>query len=273
MSYPGGKQVSGVYQKIINLQPPHDTYVEPLLGSGTIMRLKKPAARNIGIDNDENALGSFTAQNGGTDGVTLHHGDAFAFLKRHPFTAKDLIYCDPPYRHETRSKTDMYRDEWPKADHVRFLDIITELPCMVMISGYWTELYAEKLKDWNSISYMTMTRGGYQKEEWLWFNYPFPTALHDYSYLGEDYRERENIKKRNTRMIAKLKALPLLERQAMLSAIDEARPHLIPPDQAGSVGNFPDLTAINGGAVSNSEDPTAINNGAAFRPLPAKKAV
>lgn len=222
MSYPGSKNGSGVYQTIINLQPPHDTYIETFLGEGAIMRLKKPAARNIGIDNDQNALRSFTAKNGGTKGITLHHGDGFAFLKRHPFTGKELVYCDPPYHHETRSKTDVYRDEWSIPDHENFLDIAVELPCMVMISGYWTELYAEKLRGWNTTSYWSMTRGGYQKQEWLWYNYPEPTALHDYSYLGKDYRERERIKKKKERLIAKFQKMDILEQQALLSALEEA---------------------------------------------------
>ena len=34
MSYPGGKNGAGVYQKIINLMPPHDRYFEPLGGRG-----------------------------------------------------------------------------------------------------------------------------------------------------------------------------------------------------------------------------------------------
>ena len=31
--------------------------------------------------------------------------------------------------------------------------------------------------------------------EYLWCNYPAPMALHDYRYLGKDFRERERIKR------------------------------------------------------------------------------
>jgi DNA adenine methylase len=50
MVYPGGKNGAGVYQTIINLMPPHDVYIEPFLGGGAIMRQKRPALLNIGLD-------------------------------------------------------------------------------------------------------------------------------------------------------------------------------------------------------------------------------
>ena len=50
MTYPGGKAGAGVYQRIINQIPPHDVYVEPFLGDGALLRRKRPAGRNIGIE-------------------------------------------------------------------------------------------------------------------------------------------------------------------------------------------------------------------------------
>jgi DNA adenine methylase len=44
--------------------------------------------------------------------------------------------------------------------HMALLDIITALPCRVMISSHWTKLYAEALGDWNSVSFQAMTRAG-----------------------------------------------------------------------------------------------------------------
>jgi hypothetical protein len=43
MTYPGGKNGTGTFQKIINQMPPHDVYIEAFLGSGAVMRLKRPA--------------------------------------------------------------------------------------------------------------------------------------------------------------------------------------------------------------------------------------
>ncbi len=106
-------------------------------------------------------------------------------------------------------------------DHRRLLRVIREIPARVLISGYWSKMYATTLRDWNCITFEAMTRGGHSNE-WLWFNYPTPTALHDYRYLGSNFRERERINRKKRRWTERLKRMPLLERQALLSAIAAA---------------------------------------------------
>lgn len=54
--YPGGKSGSGVAQRIINLMPPHQVYIEPFLGGGSVLRYKLPAQINIGIDRDPTVI-------------------------------------------------------------------------------------------------------------------------------------------------------------------------------------------------------------------------
>lgn len=55
--------------------------------------------------------------------------------------------------------------------------------------------------------------------EHLWMNYPEPIALHDYRYLGADYRQRERITRKIKRWQRKLANMPTLERQALLAAM------------------------------------------------------
>ena len=45
-------------------------------------------------------------------------------------------------------------------------------------------------------------------------------ALHDYRYLGEGFRERERIKRKKTRWVKRLDRMPMLEKRALLSAIE-----------------------------------------------------
>lgn len=45
MSYPGGKNASGLPQWIVAAQPTHTVYCEPFLGHGAVMRNKPPALR------------------------------------------------------------------------------------------------------------------------------------------------------------------------------------------------------------------------------------
>lgn len=184
---------------------------------------------NIGIDLDAAVIARFddaagtTATNG--DARTrfrFQQGDGLVFLASYPFTGAELAYCDPPYMHETRGRTDLYRFEMDDRQHAALLDIVKHLPCRVMLSGYWTQRYADALKDWNTVSFEAMTRAGRTATEWLWFNFPEPVALHDYQYLGENFRERERIKRKKQRWVNRLHTMPTLERRALLAAIGEA---------------------------------------------------
>jgi DNA adenine methylase len=249
MVYPGGKNGAGVYQTIINLMPPHDVYIEPFLGGGAILRQKRPARVNIGIDLDAAVIATFNEAAGNTaisgdarSRFQFRQGDGLAFLRSYPFTGSELVYCDPPYMHETRGRTDLYRFEMDDRQHAALLAMIKALPCRVMISGYWTRRYAAALKEWNATSFEAMTRGGRTATEWLWFNFPEPVALHDYRYLGADFRERERIKRKKQRWVNRLHTMPTLERRALLNAITEAwKLELAPPQTA-----MPCSTAENG---------------------------
>jgi DNA adenine methylase len=230
MAYPGGKNGSGVYQKIINQMPLHSIYIEPFLGHGAIMRLKRPAISSIGIDADSDVISAWhsTASLGSVPpNLTLLQGDAIAWLASH---AKDgdmintstLIYLDPPYLISTRRQhRPIYLCELSEKDHERLLSIIKDLPCMVMISGYWSHMYAKALKDWRTVTFTARTRGGSIAHEWLWMNFSEPIRLHDYQFLGDNFRERERIKRKRQRWERRLKAMPALERYAILSSIAE----------------------------------------------------
>ncbi len=215
MKYPGGK--GGAYQRYINLMPPHDVYIESHLGGGAIMRYKRAAKRNIGIKIDPSVIGVWTERD--QIDLELIHGDAITFLKSYRYTGKELIYCDPPYLRQTRKKHyPIYKYEYTEEQHIELLNVIKSIACRVMISGYESPLYTEFLKNWYTHSFESKTHHG-MATEWIWMNYAPPVELHDYRYLGNTFRERERIKNKSKRWIARLKSMPVLERQALLSAI------------------------------------------------------
>lgn len=216
--YPGGK--GGVFQRLINLMPPHEVYIETHLGGGAIMRNKRPAMRNIGIEIDPKVIRMWAAS--GPINFELIHGDAITFLKSYRFTGKELVYCDPPYLRETRKKYyPLYKYEYTCEQHVEFLEVIKSFPCKVMISGYKSKLYEESLESWETYSFQATCHHGVATE-YIWMNYPSPVELHDYSYLGDTFRERERIKRKSERWIRRLNTIPILERQALLSAISDS---------------------------------------------------
>lgn len=224
-SYPGGKNGAGIYQRLINLMPPHECYIEAFLGSGAILRRKKPAARNIGIDVDAGVIARW--DDGGREDLVFINTDAVEWLKaRITPTAQTglrgtLIYCDPPYMGRTRCrpKRALYRHELLSTGaHEELLQILTTIPAMVMISGYRCRLYDRMLTGWQRVDYQAMTRGG-TKPECVWINYAPPTELHDYRFLGEDFHDRCRIGRKIARWSRRLAALPPLERAAIIAAL------------------------------------------------------
>lgn len=222
ISYPGGKGGSGVVQQIINQIPPHRVFISPFFGHCRVTLAKRPAEITIGLDADMDVVAYWESQ--GLGGC-VQHGDALAFLGQYDFKGDEFVYCDPPYLFDVRSsKERIYAAEFGLLDqHVALLALLKTLPCAVAVSGYWSSLYESMLKGWRTISYQTMTRGGTTREEWLWMNYAEPKALHDYRYLGDNFRERELVAKQKRNLLGKLRKLSPLRRYAILAALDEFR--------------------------------------------------
>jgi hypothetical protein len=232
-TYPGGKASPGVYQTIINQQPPHDTYVEPFVGAGAVMRRKRAARESLGYDLDRRVIlglrrlldhgGFFEGANkgspvGGSYGLFV--SDGISKLETLYLGAGDLVYCDPPYVLGTRLQhSRIYRYELDVAGHERLLDVLLGLVCMVQISGYWCRLYADRLRRWRSIAYPARTRRGNCGLEYLYMNYPEPRELHDYRYLGGTYREREKLHRQQVRWRRRLANMGPLERLSLMAAM------------------------------------------------------
>jgi site-specific DNA-adenine methylase len=216
MNYPGGKGT--VYQQLINLMPPHEVYIETHLGGGAVIRHKRPASSNIGIEKDPKIIVLWEKHQ--PLSFKLVNDDAYNFLSNYKYTDSELVYCDPPYLQSTRKACErkLYRYDYSLDDHRMLLQLLRSLPCKVMISGYESVLYKEMLPNWYTHTFQSVCHSG-MGIEWVWMNYPTPIELHDYRYLGDTFRERERIKRKINRWVANLKSMPVLERQALLSAM------------------------------------------------------
>lgn len=232
-SYFGGKGGAGVFQTLINLMPPHRVYIEAFLGSGRIMRMKLPADRNIGIDLDGAAISSARPW---IPSAELKMVDAISWLEKFRWQGGELVYCDPPYLLETRA-SGQARYRFELTHHERLLRVIKALPCYVMISGYWSELYAQELANWRVVKFQAKTRGG-MATECVWLNFPEPLELHDYRFLGSNFRQRQNIKKKKKRWANKLMRMPALERYAVLAAIRDSLDQNASGQTTSTIGSY-----------------------------------
>lgn len=219
LSYPGGKNGAGTYQEIICQFPPHRRYIELFLGSGAIINRKKPALENYGVELNRSTIDKFTY----TSAATIIHADVYTWLQenRHLIDKHTLIYLDPPYPLDAiKSQLPLYEKHLSDENHHHLLRILLELPAMIVISSYENEIYNSHLKNWRKHFYQNTTRQGLATE-CLYMNYPEPTELHDYNFLGKNFTDRQRIKRKITREIKKLLALPALERNAIISEIQD----------------------------------------------------
>lgn len=219
-SFTGGKGQAGVYHRIIGQMPPHSVYVEAFLGAGRVFHAKRPALVNVLVDLNSAAI----AEVGAVAGVRAIVGDALEWLpklrREGALTPNTVLYCDPPFLLGTRQGRFYYDYEMSDEQHRLLLNIVLDLPCRVLLSGYQSDLYAEALKDWRVMRYRVRTRGR-TVTECLWCNFPEPDELHDWRYAGRTYRERLYLRRLVKRWLAKLDAMPPRKRGYVLNAIGQ----------------------------------------------------
>ena len=213
MGYFGSKATSGLCQAIIAMMPPHDTYIETHLGGGAIMKRKPPALHNIGIDLDAKALANFKCDYP----VERIHGHAHEFLAEYDYQGSELIYTDPPYLQHKRTSGRRYRFDYEEQDHIELLELLKTLPCHIILSGYPSSLYDERLAGWRSLELQVMNQAGVRTEK-LWFNFT-ADRLHWASYAGKNFTDRQRIKRKAANWGKRYQALPPAERLAVLAAM------------------------------------------------------
>jgi site-specific DNA-adenine methylase len=217
MKYPGGK--GKCYQRLINMMPPHQTYIESHLGSGAVLRNKKPADRNIGIDLDPVVHEMWASTSVAPDFERVQ-ADATEFLANFSYTGDELVYADPPYVASTRRRIKVYRFDFSERDHRRLLMVLRELPCKVMVSGYESPLYNEILEGWRKTHFPAKTHTEV-RQECVWMNFPEPQQLHDTRYLGNTFRDRQTIARRQERLRTKIGSMDAVERSDLVRWMNE----------------------------------------------------
>jgi DNA adenine methylase len=98
----------------------------------------------------------------------IEHQPAAKLLERYN-RPEVLIYADPPYVLETRTKRH-YKHEMKIDDHVELLELLEDHSGPVILSGYSHRLYDEMLKHWHRETKIVTAEAGAQREEIIWIN-------------------------------------------------------------------------------------------------------
>jgi DNA adenine methylase len=210
MRYPGGK--GKCFQHIINVLPKHHTYIETHVGGGAVLRHKAPAEESLAIDINPKVISWWRKHHPTLANFVV--GNASEILTSYRFTGSEVVYCDPPYLPCTRKRSRVYTNDLTEKEHLELLFILKRLPCRVAISGYPSKLYAAQLCDWNQLQFAAKGHDGVHIEN-LWFNYTIPEELHDARFLGVDFRQRQNVKRRLARLHNRISRLSGQEQHAL----------------------------------------------------------
>lgn len=102
-------------------------------------------------------------------GVQIECMPAVELIKRFNYS-NVLIYADPPYMLETRHGK-QYRCEMSDEDHEELLEVLMDHRGPVLISGYDSPLYNDRLKDWYREEAVSYSQVASRKTEVLWMNF------------------------------------------------------------------------------------------------------
>ncbi|WP_395043154.1 DNA adenine methylase [Flavobacterium sp.] len=224
--YTGHKKIDGVYQKIINNIPAHKVYYELFAGSASILSLITVPAREIRLNDIDPEVQQLLMDKFPNAIVTnVNAIDTLKITNREntlQFVDKRdvFLFLDPPYLHDTRTDKELYKYEMQQIDHVKLLTEALQLNCNCMIIHPKCDLYNTMLYDWYKIE-IKIRYNRKTSIEFLYMNYPPPTELQCFDYLGSSCWNRQQIKRKGDRLLEKLKKLPVLEQNYLLNRLKE----------------------------------------------------
>ena len=212
MKYTGNKNFPGVIEFLVNHLPKSERYFSLFFGGGGLETCKYTSgAKFICSEKNKECI---KYQN---DTAVIEFLDYKDLIDNFVFDGQDFVFADPPYTLNTRrSSRKYYKFEFEENDHIDFLNIIKPIEAKIMITHPACELYNEELKKWKKIPFEYQTRKGIFKD-CLWLNYsPEDIVLLNYDVLGNNFTERQAIKRQRKNIVNKFQKLDIHIRRKIL---------------------------------------------------------
>lgn len=108
-----------------------------------------------------------------TNLVQIESMDALQLIEKYNFPDV-LMYLDPPYVKSTRRTNKLYTVEMEEEGQNKLLDLIVKSKAKIVLSGYQSDLYDERLKGWKKDTIQTRTTSTDIATETIWMNYEPP---------------------------------------------------------------------------------------------------
>ncbi|MBP0902403.1 DNA adenine methylase [Mariniflexile gromovii] len=211
--YIGNKNVPGVIEFLINRVPKSERYFSFFTGGAGLEN--SVYTRDVYFTCSEKDKSLHGIHKG------FYYNDYRSVIEDNVFTSADFIFCDPPYLLKTRkSKKKLYKYDWETPEHIEFLNYIMGLKKpRIMITHPKCELYDQQLKDWSIEEFEYMTRSGIFKDG-LYTNYnAADIELITYECLGDNFIERQAIKRQRKNIVNKFKNMDCKKRHAIIEEL------------------------------------------------------
>ena len=134
----------------------------------------------------------------------------------------NIAFVDPPYPiPDRRAARAYYNCELSADDHRDLVALLLAARCRVLVCGMPWGMYAEAFAEWTRHEFPVTLRSGRPGVEVVWTNYRDADAcpLHDYRYFGDDKQQRQDLRRKVDRALARFRSMSAHERAAVLGAI------------------------------------------------------
>lgn len=104
--------------------------------------------------------------------VSFEHRDGLDVIREYGRHPDNCLYVDPPYLSATKTSAG-YASEFGRTDqHAELLDALVDCKATVVLSGYPSELYDDRLAGWDCLTLGARKANGKAAPETVWSNRP-----------------------------------------------------------------------------------------------------